>query len=58
MGVTTAISSLMNIFGPLWAGLVYDHVMVGSPFWMGAAILVIAGLMLTRAVPKVRGARE
>ncbi len=38
----------MNIFGPLWAGAMYDHVMVGAPYWMGAIILVVAGLMLTR----------
>jgi MFS transporter, DHA1 family, tetracycline resistance protein len=48
MGVTTGLGSLMNIFGPLWAGVMYDHVMVGAPFWMGAVILVLAGLMLTR----------
>ncbi len=48
MGVTTGLGSLMNIFGPLWAGVMYDHVMVGAPYWMGAVILVLAGLMLTR----------
>jgi DHA1 family tetracycline resistance protein-like MFS transporter len=48
MGVTTSVSSLMNVFGPLWAGAIYDHVMVGAPYWMGAIILVLAGLMLTR----------
>ena len=48
MGVTTGLGSLMNIFGPLWAGAVYDHVMVGAPYWMGAIILVLAGLMLLR----------
>ena len=51
LGVTTAISSLMNILGPLWAGAVYDGVMVGSPYWMGAMIFVAAGLMLVRFTP-------
>ncbi|HTX93025.1 MAG TPA: MFS transporter [Anaerolineales bacterium] len=46
MGVTTGIGSLMNVFGPLWGGLVYDHVMQGSPFWMGGILLAIAGFML------------
>lgn len=46
MGVTTALASLANIFGPLWAGLVYDHVMPGSPYWMGAIIFAVAGLAL------------
>ncbi len=48
LGVTTAISSLMNILGPLWAGAVYDHVMVGSPYWMGALVLAAAALLLLR----------
>ena len=46
MGVTTALGSLMNVFGPLWAGAVYDHVEVGAPYWMGAIILILAGLMM------------
>jgi len=48
MGVTTAIGSLMNIVGPLWAGVVFDRVMVGAPLWMGAVIFVLAAVMLTR----------
>ncbi len=48
MGVTTALASLVNIFGPLWAGLVYDHVMPGAPYWMGAIIYAIAALILIR----------
>jgi multidrug resistance protein len=54
MGVTTGVSSLMNIFGPLWAGTVYDHVMIGAPYWMGAIVLVVAGLMLFRPAGKVQ----
>jgi MFS family permease len=52
LGVTTAIASLMNILGPLWAGAVYDHVMTGSPYWMGALIFVLAGTMLLRPSAK------
>jgi DHA1 family tetracycline resistance protein-like MFS transporter len=54
MGVTTGVGSLMNVFGPLWAGSVYDHVMAGSPYWMGAIILALAGVMLLRPVAKVQ----
>lgn len=49
MGVTTGLSSLMNILGPLSAGVVYDNVMRGSPFWMGAIILALAGAMLLKS---------
>jgi MFS family permease len=48
MGVTTALSGLMSILGPLWAGAVYDLIMLGAPYWMGAVVFVLAGLMLTR----------
>jgi multidrug resistance protein len=53
MGVTTGLGSLMNIFGPLWAGAMYDHVMVGAPYWMGAIILALAGVMLLRPAVKL-----
>jgi predicted MFS family arabinose efflux permease len=46
MGVSTAVGSLMNIAGPLWAGVVYDKVMPGAPYWMGAFIFMAAALML------------
>ena len=52
MGVTTGVNSLMNIFGPLWAGAMYDHIAVGAPYWMGAIVLVAAGLMLLRPTSK------
>ncbi|HSB66292.1 MAG TPA: MFS transporter [Anaerolineales bacterium] len=48
MGVISAVGSLTNIFGPLWAGLVYDHIMLGAPYWMGALLLLLAAVMLSR----------
>jgi MFS transporter, DHA1 family, tetracycline resistance protein len=51
LGVTSAVGSLMNIFGPLCAGFIYDHLMMGSPYWMGAIILVMAALILFRTAP-------
>jgi MFS family permease len=52
MGVTTGIGSLMNILGPLWAGLVYDHVMIGAPYWMGSIFFIVAAVMLWK--PRAR----
>lgn len=46
MGVTTALASLVNIVGPLWAGLVYDHVMPGAPYWMGAVLFALSAFIL------------
>lgn len=48
MGVTTAIGSLTNILAPLTAGAIYDQVMVGAPYWMGAALFLLAAFVLWR----------
>lgn len=48
MGVTTALTSLVTILGPLWAGVVYDHVMPSAPYWMGAVIFALAAWFVTR----------
>jgi MFS family permease len=47
-GVSTALSSLMSIFGPLWAGTAFDRIAPVAPFWVGALIFVLAALLLTR----------
>ena len=53
LGVTSAVGSLMNILGPLGAGVVYDHVMRGAPYWTGSVMLVVAALILARrAAPR------
>ena len=51
-GVNVALSGLMSMLGPLWAGAVYDGVSPSSPYWMGALILLIACVLLARV--KVR----
>jgi hypothetical protein len=38
----------MSICGPLWAGVTYDRIDPAAPFWIGAIIFVLAGLLLTR----------
>jgi multidrug resistance protein len=51
-GVGTALGSLMSVFGPLWAGAAYDRIAPGAPFWIGAVIFILAGLLLTRVKVK------
>jgi multidrug resistance protein len=55
-GVSTALGSLMSIFGPLGAGTAYDRIAPVAPFWTGALIFVLAGLVLTRV--KVQSHRQ
>jgi len=47
-GVSAAVNGLVAALGPLWAGTVYDFVMPGAPFWMGAILLGIACLLMLR----------
>lgn len=46
MGVMTALGSLMNIFGPLWAGFSFDELSPQFPFLIGAALFVVAFVLL------------
>jgi len=54
MGVNAAVSGLAAALGPLWAGLVYDHVQPGSQLWMGAILLGIACLLMARVETRAR----
>ena len=42
----------MNILGPLGAGVVYDHVMMGAPYWTGALILVASAYLLAQTAAR------
>jgi DHA1 family tetracycline resistance protein-like MFS transporter len=53
-GVSTALSSLMSILGPLFAGSTYDHIAPVAPFWIGALIFILAATLLTRVKVKVQ----
>lgn len=51
-GVSAAVNGLVAALGPLWAGVVYDRVMIGAPFWMGAILLGIACLLMAQVQVK------
>jgi predicted MFS family arabinose efflux permease len=46
MGVTTSLNSLASIVGPLLAGLLFDHLSPGAPFWLSAGLYVAAVVLL------------
>jgi len=50
-GVSTALSGLTSMFGPLWAGSVYDTVSPAAPYAIGAALVALAFLGLVRSRP-------
>lgn len=43
LGSLQSVASLTRIAGPVWAGLAFDHVGPGAPYWSGA-LWVVAGL--------------
>lgn len=48
MGVNTALSSAMYVFGPLWAGVAYDYLTPSAPYWIGAIILLGAAVYIKK----------
>ena len=48
MGVGSSLSSLARVGGPILAGVAFDHAGMSSPYWMGAAFMVV-GFFLIRA---------
>jgi predicted MFS family arabinose efflux permease len=42
MGVFQSAGSLARVLGPPCAGLLYDRAGMGSPFYFGAVVLVVA----------------
>ncbi len=56
-GVSAAVNGLVAALGPLWAGVVYDQVMPGAPFWMGAILLGIACLLMAQVKVKASESR-
>jgi predicted MFS family arabinose efflux permease len=39
LGVQQAFGGLSRLIGPLWAGVVFQHVGIRSPFWLCAALM-------------------
>ena len=51
MGVQQGLRGVAAVFGPIWAGLAYQHLGPRVPFFACAAIISVALLMATR-VPR------
>lgn len=49
-GANGAITSLTAIFGPAWAGAVFDHVAYTAPYWSAAVFVAAAWFAVRRGV--------
>lgn len=54
LGTTQSVLSLTRVAGPAWAGFVFDRFGSGSPYWTGAAFILLA---LALAIPDLRPPR-
>jgi DHA1 family tetracycline resistance protein-like MFS transporter len=53
MGIFHSAGSLARVIGPPSAGLLYDRIGISSPFWMGAAFLLLASTLALAVAPSL-----
>jgi MFS transporter, DHA1 family, tetracycline resistance protein len=50
MGVSQSMAAFSRVVGPLMAGVVFDWIAAPAPFWIGAAVVALALVMLRSAI--------
>lgn len=53
LGTLTSIASLARMGGPVWAGLTFDHLGQGAPYWT-AALWMLLGLAMVARISTAR----
>lgn len=48
LGGSQVIGGLGRVLGPIWAGLLFQHLGIGSPFQVGAALVALAWILAFR----------
>jgi len=48
LGGSQFVGGLGRVIGPLWAGLLFQHAGIRSPFLAGAALVALAALLAAR----------
>ena len=36
------VGGVSRMIGPMWAGVVFEHLGIRSPFWVGAGLMLVA----------------
>lgn len=54
LGGQQVVGGVGRVIGPVWAGLLFERVGIGSPFILGAGLVVVAALLATRIPPPAR----
>lgn len=58
LGASQSAASLARIAGPVWAGLVYDHISQGAPYWTGAFWMAVTLAVVVMAIRPERIATD
>jgi DHA1 family tetracycline resistance protein-like MFS transporter len=53
MGIGQSMSTLGRIFGPMVGGFLFDTMGAGSPYWLGAAVMLVACVLSLR-LPRIQ----
>lgn len=51
LGVQQTFGGLARMLGPLWAGIAFQHLHIGSPFWICAGVMVATFLFSSSVKP-------
>lgn len=55
LGVQQTFGGISRGVGPAWAGLLFQHLGVASPFWVAAGLVALVGLLALRVTPDEPG---
>ena len=58
LGFQQGVNAVGRVAGPALAGVLYDHVSMGSPYLVGAALCGVALVVVSTAVTRTRSVRE
>lgn len=54
LGGQQVVGGIGRVLGPVWAGLMFERIGIGSPFLVGAGLVTVAALLATRIPPPAR----
>ena len=54
LGGQQVVGGIGRVLGPVWAGVMFERIGIGSPFLLGAALVAVAALLATRIPPPHR----
>jgi multidrug resistance protein len=54
LGVQQTFGGIARGLGPAWAGVAFQHLGIGSPFWVASGLVGLVGLLALRVTPEAQ----